>query len=61
MKTKILSAVISVCLAGCALPLNRVRRANGVELYRLRQQADAMTAATSGIVFLPLAQRKADQ
>ncbi len=50
MKNKIISAVISIALAGCVVPV-RVRPANRVELYRLKQQADAMQSAVSGIVF----------
>ncbi len=50
MKSKIISAVISIALAGCATVI-RVRPANRVELYRIKQQADAMDAAAAGIVF----------
>ncbi len=52
MKTKIFSVLVSVFLAGCVVA-PRVRPANRVELYRLKQQADAMQSAVSNIVFQP--------
>lgn len=56
MRTKILSAVISIALAGCLVPNQaRYQRANRVEQYRIKQQADAMQAAAAGVVFQPIA------
>lgn len=50
MKSKILSALVSIILAGCVVA-PRVRPANRVENYRTQQKVDAMQAAAAGIVF----------
>lgn len=50
MKSKFLSILVSISLAGCVVA-PRVRPANRVENYRIQQQVDAMQAAAGGIVF----------